>query len=129
VGVGIADVTDRAIWLGMQGMADPDQKTTKVETPLYARAFMINSGDQYIVIVNADIWTGSHAVKAEVLNRLSAAYPFLAESNVLVSGTHTHSGPGGFTDYEMYENVPGGFDPHTFECIVSGMVTAIRNAY
>ena len=47
----------------------------------------------------------------------------------MISGTHTHSAPGGFSSYKLYEQVHGGFDPHTFECIVSGITSSIQKAH
>ena len=41
LGVGVSDVTDGAIGLVMQGMADPGQKTTGIGRRLYARTFVI----------------------------------------------------------------------------------------
>ena len=133
IGAGIADITDTAVGLGMQGMADPFQKTAGVASRLYARAFVIEnrtSPKRRVAIVVADLWAGTAAVKAEVLRRLGALprNPY-KEANVLISGTHTHSAPGGYSDHKLYEHTVGGFDPHTFECVVSGMVRAIQNAH
>lgn len=132
VGVGIADVTDTAVGTAMQGMADPGQKVTGVESKLFARAFIVGAknADTFVTIVNADIWAGTAAVKAEVVRRLKADHPrIFDEDNVLISGTHTHSAPGGYSDHKLYEHTGGGFDPHTFECIVHGMVAAVTRAY
>jgi neutral ceramidase len=132
IGTGIAEVTDSASGTAMQGMADPGQKVTGVESRLFARAFVIASDttDTFVTIVNADIWAGTAAVKSEVVRRLKVDHPgVFDEDNVLISGTHTHSAPGGYSDHRLYEHTGGGFDPHTFECIVHGMVTAVRKAH
>jgi len=133
IGTGIADVTDPAIGLKLQGMADPFQESHGVESRLYARAFIVvdrESGER-VVIVSADIWTGTQAVKTEVINRLDASPKhkgYYKHDNVLISGTHTHSGPGGYSGNRLYDDNCGGFDQHNFECIVSGMFKAISNA-
>ncbi|MDJ0568126.1 MAG: neutral/alkaline non-lysosomal ceramidase N-terminal domain-containing protein [Pleurocapsa sp. MO_192.B19] len=132
IGTGIADITNPAIDLVMQGMADPDQKTTGVESRIYARAFIVqdSSSSKSVVIVIADILAGMEAVKSEVIQRLKSQFKSLYNDNsVLISGTHTHSAPGGFSHSKIYEHVIGGFNPHTFECIVSGIVTAIQKAH
>ena len=41
IGTGIAEVTDSAAGLPMQGMADSSQITTGVESRLFARAFIV----------------------------------------------------------------------------------------
>ena len=132
IGTGISDITNPAVGLNMQGMADPSQKTTGVESRIYARAFIItdNSLDKRVVIILADIWAVVEALKSEVIKRLKSQFQSLYdENNVLISGTHTHSAPGGFSSSQLYEYTTGGFDPHTFECIVSGMVKSIQKAH
>lgn len=132
IGTGIANITNPAIGLVMQGMADPDQKTTGVESRIYARTFIIRdpSSSKSVVIVIADILAGMEALKSEVINRLKSQFKSLySDRNVLISGTHTHSAPGGFSHHKLYEHVIGGFNPHTFECIVSGMVASIQKAH
>jgi neutral ceramidase len=119
-------------------MADEHQKTTGVECPLFARAFIISeipepgaAVGRRVCLVNADLWSCTLAVKREVVLRLQSR-PELAcyvDENVMISGTHNHSGPGGFSHYYLYNHSIGGFDPHNFECIVSGIVSAIDRAH
>src|SRR5438067_278852 len=128
VGTGIFEITDPAIGLSMQGFADDRQKTGGVESPLFSRAFIVEDQQtgKRVVIVSADIWAGTSVVKEEVVKRLKEQFQTLYTSeNVLISGTHTHSAPGGYTGYVLYDLTGKGFDQNTFECIVSGMVTSI----
>ena len=132
IGTGIADITTQVVSLVMQGMADPDQKTTGVESKIYSRAFIIGdtSSGEVVVIVIADILAGMEALKSETIKRLKTQFESLYnEKNVLVSGTHNHSAPGGYSHHKLYEHVTGGFNPHTFECIVSGIVKSIQKAH
>ncbi|MGR3275331.1 neutral/alkaline non-lysosomal ceramidase N-terminal domain-containing protein [Acaryochloris marina NIES-2412] len=139
IGVGKGDITDPAIGLGMQGMADKHQRTTGVESRLYAKAFIVvdPASMKRVAIASTDLWSGTHIVKHEVLQRLHKIYgPDLYQlDNLLISGTHTHSGPGGYCHYYLYNhslggpNKIGGFDRHNFECIVSGIVAAIQQAH
>ncbi|MCF2151396.1 neutral/alkaline non-lysosomal ceramidase N-terminal domain-containing protein [Desmonostoc muscorum LEGE 12446] len=136
IGTGISEVTDPAIGKNMQGMADPSQKIRGVESKLYARTFVITDATDKdlkkpVVIVIADIWASVEAVKTAVIKRLKSQPKFqsLNEENVLISGTHTHSGPGGFSHSALYEYATGGFDTHTFECVVSGIVKSIQKAF
>ncbi|HEX9941943.1 MAG TPA: neutral/alkaline non-lysosomal ceramidase N-terminal domain-containing protein [Thermoanaerobaculia bacterium] len=108
VGTGIADVTHRAKGLPMQGMSDPNQKTEGVESTLYSRAFIVEdqSSGKRVVIVSADIWAGTQLVKAHVINNLQRSFGSLYTiRNVLISGTHTHSAPGGFAGYLLYDPI------------------------
>ena len=133
VGIGIYEVTDPAIGLQMQGFADDSQKTTGVESPLFSRAFIVEdqTTGMRVVIVSADIWARTNVVKQAVVNRLQLQFGTLiyTSDNVLISGTHTHSAPGGYAGYRLYDLTGKGFDPNTFECIVSGILTSIRKAH
>lgn len=133
VGTGIYEITDPAIGLQMQGFADNRQKTTGVESSLFSRAFIVEdqTTGMRVVIVSADIWACTNVVKQAVVNRLQLQFGTLiyTSDNVLISGTHTHSAPGGYAGYELYDLTGKGFDPNTFQCIVSGILTSIRKAH
>ena len=137
IGTGIGEVTDPAIGLPMQGMADENQITTGVESPLYARAFIIAdpeaaSAAGRVAIIVADIWSGTRRVKDAVLQRLAAAHGSLyAEENVLLAGTHTHSAPGGYSATLLYDFdfSRGGCDEATVTCIADGCVRAVEMAH
>lgn len=137
VGAGIGEVTDPAVGLPLQGMADESQVSTGVESPLYARAFVVaephsaEAGGCLAIIV-ADIWAGTRRVKDAVLERLAATYGGLfTEENVLLAGTHTHSAPGGFSGMLLYDFDfdRGGYDEATVACIVEGCVGAVEMAH
>ncbi len=133
IGTGIYDVTGPAAELGMMGMASIDQKTEGIQSRLFARAFIVydKTSDKRIVIVSAEIWSCTQAVKMEVVKRLKGIYgdDLYSIENVLLSGTHTHSGPGGYSHYALYNLSILGFDKQNFECIVNGMVQAVKKAH
>jgi neutral ceramidase len=133
IGTGIYDVTGPAAEVGMMGMSSIEQKTEGIESRLFSRAFII--GDQEtnkrVVIVSADIWSCTIAVKSEVVNRLKKIYGagLYTNENVLISGTHTHSGPGGYSHYALYNLAILGFDKQNFEAIVNGIFESIKRAH
>lgn len=43
------------------------------------------------------------------------------EENVMLASTHTHSAPGGFHTYWMYQAATGGFINETFDALVNGI--------
>ena len=45
--------------------------------------------------------------------------------NVLLSATHTHSGPGGFTQYFLFTLASQGFVKQTLDSLVDGIVLVI----
>lgn len=133
IGTGIYDITGPAAELGMMGMASIDQKTEGIHSRLFARAFIVcdQSSNKRVVILSADIWSCTLAVKMEVVKRLNTIYgnDLYTIDNVLLSGTHTHSGPGGYSHYALFNLSILGFDKQNFECIVNGMVQAIKKAH
>jgi len=134
IGTGIADVTYPTFGMGMMGMADDLQKTTGIESHLFARAFIIadKTGNKRVAIVVADILTCMQAVKTKVIEELQSDPAFqnlYHVDNVIISGTHTHSGPGGYSNYFLYNETIGGFDQMSFDHIVKGIVEAIRKAH
>jgi neutral ceramidase len=137
IGTGIGEVTDPAAGLPLQGMADKSQIATAVESPLYARAFVVADAPSAaaggcVAIIVADIWAGTRRVKDAVLKRLAATHGGVyGEENVLLAGTHTHSAPGGFSGTLLYDYdfARGGCDEATVTCIVEGCVRAIEMAH
>lgn len=129
-GIGKADITP-AISSGKQparltGWGVP-QYVTKVEQNLFARAFIIEgTNGKRIVIVVADIWSGSSPIKKAVIRKLSS--PKYAMENVLITGTHTHSAPGGYTGFSAYDQSVGGWDEAVFATYVNGIFDAIKDA-
>lgn len=56
-----------------------------------------------------------------MVKRLQARYgDIYTTDNVVISGTHTHSGPGGFLMHLLYDISILGFVPQTFEALVQG---------
>ena len=132
VGVGIADVTGEAGGVAMMGYALPYQRTAGIHLRQWARAFIIAEpapDGKRIVFVNTDLGMIFQIVHQEVLRRLEHAYPGrYAAANTMLSATHNHSGPGGYSHYNLYNLTTLGFRHRTFEAIVSGIVLAIDRA-
>lgn len=133
IGTGIYDVTGPAAQLGMMGMACIDQKTEGLESRLFARSFIVvdRLSNKRIVVLCADLWSCTQALKIDVVSRLGRIYgnDVYTLDNVLICGTHTHSGPGGYSHYALYNMTILGFDQQNFECIASGMVESIKRAH
>ena len=59
----------------------------------------------------------------KVLSRLQNKYGSLyRRDNVILSGTHTHSGPAGYFQYTTFVIASEGFSNRTFEYMVTGIV-------
>jgi neutral ceramidase len=128
VGSGIYDITGPAAEVGMMGYAMINQKTAGIHQRLRARAFVIGSpcNGKRIAFVSADLGQIFQGVKQQVVERLKARYGTVySDANVMLSATHTHSGPGGHSHYAMYNLTILGYDAQGFEAIVDGIVQSI----
>ncbi|WP_132913358.1 neutral/alkaline ceramidase [Pseudomonas aeruginosa] len=130
-GLGKADITGEAAEVGMMGYSSLEQKTAGIHMRQWARAFVIEeaASGRRLVYVNTDLGMTFQAVHLKVLARLKAKYPGVYdENNVMLAATHTHSGPGGFSHYAMYNLSVLGFQEKTFNAIVDGIVRSIERA-
>jgi neutral ceramidase len=132
VGVGMSDVTGEAADVGMFGYAQVTQQTTGIHQRLRARAFLVEdqSSHDAIVIVVSDLGAIMQSVHQAVMQRLATLYGGrYGERNVMLTATHTHSGPGGYSHDLLYNLTVMGFHPATFNAIVDGIVEAVQRAH
>jgi neutral ceramidase len=132
VGRGIADVTGEPAGCGMLGYGKADQVSAGLHTRLRTRAFVIaDAADQRrILLCVSDLPLMFDSVHREVLSRLHERFGELyTGANVMLTVTHTHCGPGGYSHHRLYNTTTHGFHPVTFEAIVSGIVAAAERAH
>ncbi|RWS07085.1 neutral ceramidase-like protein [Dinothrombium tinctorium] len=131
IGVGIADITGPAAEINMMGYAKMGQDTSGIHFRLFSRAFIIQDHEgKRICYVSADLAMVDMLVKLEVVQVLKKKYNGLyTEENVMIAGTHTHSGPGGFLQYVLYIITSQGFIFQNFYAIVDGIVRSIDIAH
>ncbi|NIR50256.1 neutral/alkaline ceramidase [candidate division KSB1 bacterium] len=132
IGCGIYDITGPGAERGMLGYGMMDQTTAGIHMRLRSRAFVIASpcNEQRVVFVSADLGLLFQGVKQTVVEKLQQTYGDLySDANVLLSATHTHSGPGGYSHYTLYNLTTFGFDPQNFEAIVEGIYQSIVRAH
>lgn len=132
IGTGIYDITGPAAEVGMMGFADLNQKTSGIHMRLRSRAFVIGDGSKRVVFVSADLGMMFQMVKMKVCEKI-AQNPQLAnyynDKNVLLSAIHTHSGPGGYSGYFLYDFTVLGFIRQNFDVIVNGIYQSILLAH
>jgi neutral ceramidase len=132
VGVGMSDITGPVAEVVLMGYADGDQKAAGLHTRLYARAFIFASPrtNKRVVWVSAELGQLFSSVKQGVLQKLAAQYGSLYnDQNVMISATHTHSGPGGYSHHTIYNISIGGFFKQNYDAIVDGITEAIGQAH
>ncbi|WP_299080188.1 neutral/alkaline non-lysosomal ceramidase N-terminal domain-containing protein [uncultured Paraglaciecola sp.] len=132
IGAGIADVTGPALGNPMWGYGKPGQNTEGIHTRLKSRAFIFvdPASKNRLLFASVDIGNIEHHVFLEVLDRLQVHYGDIYNlGNTILSATHTHSGPDGYTHTRISGSIAGMLDPMHFERIVSGIVSSIVAAH
>jgi neutral ceramidase len=105
IGIGKHDITGPCAELGFMGYCDFSQKGTGIQSRLFSRAFVIDDllNGKNVAIVCADMGMCFQSVQQAVVKKLRDQCGGLyTKKNVLICGTHTHSGPGGFSHHLVY---------------------------
>jgi neutral ceramidase len=88
----------------MMGMANIEQISHGIQLRLFSRCFVIADapGTTRVAFISADMAFVPGGVTEAVMSQLNTYYngksPF-SFANVMISATHTHSGPGGYCMY------------------------------
>ncbi len=89
-----------------------------------------------ICFVSVDIGMGSDLLTLRVIKRLEELLPTGSGNKTLchlentsISGTHTHSAPGGFLQYALYQITSLGFSLETLDTLVEGISNSLLRAY
>lgn len=132
VGAGMYDITGPAAEVGMMGFAETAQKTEGIYMRLWSRAYIIGDASKRVVFVSADLGMIFQSIKQAVSKKIaldSELSPYYNEANVLLSATHTHSGPGGYSHYFLYNATTAGFIKENYDVIVDGIYRSIKLAH
>ncbi|CAH2241580.1 jg3916 [Pararge aegeria aegeria] len=132
VGVGIADVTGPPAEVGFMGYANLEQSGHGIHLRQFSRAFVLEdeSNSTRFVFVSVDAAMMGIGVRREVLKRLQKRYGDLYnDGNVILSGTHTHSTPGGFLLDFLFDLPILGFVKETYIAYITGIVKSIVTAH
>ena len=108
------------------GYAKAGQNTGGIHMRLYARAFIFDDGSSRNVFVSVDAGMMGAMVKIKVIEELQKVYgpDLYTHANVLISGTHTHSGPAGYLQYVLFQVTSLGYIEDTLSALVQG-ITAV----
>jgi neutral ceramidase len=98
-----------------------------------SRAFIVAEEadpSKRIVFVNLDLGFADSGIRRGVIQRLSSLYPGVYDdTNVGLSGTHSHAGIGGYIENLLPQITSLGFVKETYDAIVEGTVKAIVSAH
>ncbi|KAK4119295.1 Neutral/alkaline nonlysosomal ceramidase [Parathielavia appendiculata] len=134
IGVGKADITGPVVEINFAGYANLEQVGSGLRQRIYARSFIIGevSTNNRFVYVVLDTQSGDTAVRNGILEGLASlgsGYAMYGRANVAVTGTHSHSGPGGWFNYLLPQLTSLGFDRQGYQAIVDGAVLSIKRAH
>ncbi|XP_037084349.1 neutral ceramidase-like [Pollicipes pollicipes] len=122
--------------LRQMGYANMAMVNHGIHIRLYSRAYIVCDDVNYrgsgkcSVFVNLDCGMTAQIVKMEVAKRLKAEFgDIYGAENILLSATHTHSGPAGFLEYVLFQITNLGWIQETFDAQVAGIVESIRRAH
>lgn len=132
IGVGKADITAFKLGVGMMGYGMYFNIVKGVETDLFARAAVIRdtTTGKKVALVNAEICFVTIAIRRGVMKKLQRKHEHLGftEDAVMISAQHTHSAPGGYSHFGLYNMSIPGFVPEVYQKVVDGIVEAIVQA-
>ncbi|MCT4581336.1 MAG: neutral/alkaline non-lysosomal ceramidase N-terminal domain-containing protein [Flavobacteriales bacterium] len=117
--------------VGMMGYGMWENRVKGEETKLYARAMAIESEEESLVFVNVEMAFITPGIRREVMKCLDKAQTKLRlkESSLMLTAQHTHSGPGGFSEYAYYSFTTPGFSKEIRDAFVEAIVKAVVEAY
>ena len=142
-GAGKADVTPATgYYLG--GWTRYDRTAQGQHTRLMSRAIVLEQGGRKVALVSVDLFMVPGGMVRHIGERLAARG--LTEQNILISASHTHSGPGGYANYPTLNTAapslqtatdpagyaallnPGPADPQLYRFLIEQITAAIRRA-
>jgi neutral ceramidase len=134
-GVGRSDITPPTGYATF-GYVRDDAVGHGVNTRLFARAIVLREGAKKLAIVTTDLGVTPGGLLDDVVDQLSARG--FSQSNVIISASHTHNGPAGFSTFQGDNFVaptagdPTQFktdgDPHVLGFLVTRIALAIARA-
>jgi hypothetical protein len=128
-GAAVSDITPpKPFWnIMMGGYFNPQQTPQGAHDPLHARALVLDNGQVRLAIVTADLISIPVNLRDAVLRKLSPAAG-LAPQRVMISATHTHSGPGGLTKMAFAAKFLGAYNPQQADFVAAKIAAAIEAA-
>jgi neutral ceramidase len=114
----------------MMGWAMLHNVARQARTPLNARAFLLDDGQKRIAFVISEILSVSMSIRQRLVDRLNSEAPELGltDETLCLMATHTHSGPGGYDHYPIYNLTIPGYVESTLDAMVDMIFRALVEA-
>ena len=130
IGLGKATLAPTQQGPAMMGWAMLHNVARSARTPLHARAFILDDGRKRIAFVVSEILAVSDSIRQRLVARLENEAPELGleDAHLCLMATHTHSGPGGYFHYPLYNLTIPGFVESTLDAMVDMIFRALVEA-
>uniref|UniRef100_A0A6V3PGQ6 Neutral ceramidase n=1 Tax=Lotharella globosa TaxID=91324 RepID=A0A6V3PGQ6_9EUKA len=134
VGVGKADITGPAADVNLCGYEYLNQTAKGIHLRLLARTLIVSGteeGAKRVAFVSIDTGMPSQLATKVIVETLAKKLGpgVYTERNLLISSTHTHSTPGGWQQYLLFQVSSLGFVQEAFDAVVSGVVRSVVRAH
>lgn len=115
----------------MHGFGMASHRATAQRTPLHARALVIrDEAGKTLALCCLDLGYVTWSMREGIVTRLTADLgAAFDEAALVLTCTHTHSGPGGCAHEALYNIVTPGFVPAHLEAVITAAVGAILKAW
>ena len=130
-GFGSRDITPPP-GVGMSAFSADSRQAAGFRQRLYARAIVLeDDAGERVALVVVDLGMVSIVLHRRVADRTLGSGTGIGADRLLLSATHTHSGPGNFFAADGYNANAGrfvGFDPVVADFLIDGIAGAIEHA-
>lgn len=113
------------------GWGLPKNVANEVATPMYARALVLDDGARPVALVLVDIGVITLTLRRAALEALRNRAPEcpIEDNAILISATHTHSGPAGYSEYLFYGFAGPALSETVVQTYAQGIAKAIADAW
>jgi neutral ceramidase len=102
-----------------------------VHLPVKSRVITIKhlpSNSEFVYVL-LDLAFASHNIRQSILQKIWQVRPDFKSASLMLTATHTHSAPGGFSDYLGYEVASPGYKPEIVDAVAQRTYEAILQAW
>ena len=103
------------------------QRSTGVHDPLFVRAVLLQDADTTVALVSCDLLIVDEILFEAVRRKVEAAFTGRPPT-LLLTATHTHSGPGAYGRKFLEKLSMGHFDPRVFDFLATRISEAVTAA-
>jgi hypothetical protein len=114
-----------AVGCSLSGYAARTAVSAGVHDPLFARALILENGEQILLMVSVDLLALSSEFVTQVRERIGRKLP-ISRHQILIGATHTHSGP---NTVRTFFNATEELDERYMDFVASSIAEAAERAW